>query len=123
MNRYTLFGITILLGFLASVYYGWAVRPVTAHNAEPHLLRDDFRADYALMVAEAFLADGDEERAIAALGFLGEEGEPYNPYALISDAMLFGTENGFSPEDLALLQTLQQALLEYDPRFGATPTP
>lgn len=123
MNRYTVFGITILIGFLASVYYGWAVRPVTARNAEPALLREDFRADYALMVAEAFQADKDEERAITSLAFLGEQGEAYNPYAFISDAMLFGSENGFSAEDLALLQTLQQALLDFDPRFGATPTP
>lgn len=123
MNRYILFGITILLGFLATVYYGWALRPVTARDAAPALLRQDFRADYALMVAEAYQADEDEERAIAALAFLGVEGQPYNPYALIGDAMLFGTENGFSADDLGLLQTLQLALLEFDPRLGATPTP
>ena len=123
MNRYTVFGITILVGFLAAVYYGWAVRPVSVHDATPALLREDFRADYALMVAEAFMVDNDPERAISSLSFLAVEGEPYNPYEFVADALLFGTEEGYSLPDLAALQALEQGLREYDPSFSATPTP
>ena len=123
MNRYTLFGITIFLGFLAAVYYGWAMRPLAAANAAPVLLRVDFRTDYALMVAEAFQADHNTERAIAALGFLGVEAETYNPYAFVSEALAFGTENGYSVTDLELLQGLQTALLEFDAGFAGTSTP
>lgn len=122
MSRYTLFGITIFLGFLFAVYYGWAVRPLTAANASPSLLREDYRADYVLMIAEVFQADQNIERAIAALGFLGVEGEPFNPYAFVSDALAFGTANGYSLVDLELLQGLATALLEFDAGFAGTPT-
>lgn len=123
MNRYILFGITILIGFVFAVYYGWAVRPITAANAEPSLLREDYRADYVLMAAEAYQADHNTERAIGALGFLGREGETYNPYAFVSDALAFGVENGYSVTDLDLLQELQAALLEFDASFAPTSTP
>jgi hypothetical protein len=123
MNRYTLFGITILIGFVFAVYYGWAVRPIPAANAQPALLREDYRADYVLMVAEAYQADHNAERAIGSLGFLGSEGETYNPYAFVSDAQAFGTNNGYSVADLELLQELQAALLEFDASFAPTATP
>ena len=123
MSRYALFGITIFLGFIFAVYYGWAVRPLAAANAAPVLLREDYRADYVVMVAEAFHADHNTERAIAALGFLGVEGEPYNPYAFVSDALTFGTENDYAVVDLELLQALAAALLEFDAGFAGTPTP
>jgi len=123
MSRYTLFGVTIFFGFVIAVYYGWAVRPITAANAPPTLLREDYRADYVLMVAEAFQADHNTERAIGALGFLGTEGQKYDPYAFVSDALAFGTQNGYSVVDLELLQGLLAALLEFDASFAPTPTP
>ncbi len=123
MTRYILFGISILLGFIGSVYYGWADRPVRATDAAPAVLRQDFRSDYTLMVAEAFQNDHNTERAIASLGFLATTGKPYNPYGLVSDALTFGTKNGYAVTDLGLLQTLQSALLEFDPTLAGTPTP
>jgi hypothetical protein len=122
MNRYLAFGVAILVGFVLAVYFFWS-RPVFVSDADPSLLRQDFRADYVLMVAEAFQTDHDEERAISSLGFLGVEGEPYNPLDFVSDTLLFGTENGYSIDDLEMLQDLEQALLAYDPRFAPTPTP
>ncbi|MEX2160561.1 MAG: hypothetical protein WD751_01490 [Anaerolineales bacterium] len=123
MNRYIAFSVSILLGLLISVYYGWSARSVSVSDANPTLLRLDFRHDYVLMVAEAFEADPDVEQAISRLGFLGVAGQPYNPLDLVSDTLLFGTENGYLVTDLELLQSLEQALLSYDPRFGPTPTP
>ena len=123
MNRYIVFSVTILIGPVISVYYGWSARSVSVRDAEPALLREDFRADYVLMVAEAFQADHDVERAIASLGFLAIDGEAYNPIDFVSDTMIFATENGYSVADLELLQELEQALLTYDPRFAPTPTP
>ncbi len=122
-NRYALFGLTILIGFVAAVYYGWAVRPVTVRDAAPTLLREDFRADYVLMVAEAYEADHEVERAIGALGFLSEDQEGYNPLVFVSDATAFGVDAGYSVGDLELLQALAAALKTFDPGFAATPTP
>jgi hypothetical protein len=123
MNRYYLFGLTILAGLLLSVYYGWAVRPVSATNVTPDLLREDFRADYVLMIAEAYQADADVERAVVSFAFLAEQGQPYNPATFVAEAIRFGTEEGYSVADLALLQDLEQALFTFDPAFAATPTP
>lgn len=111
------------MGFLAAVYYGWAVRPVSIRNAEPALLREDFRADYVLMVAEAYHADHEVERAIGTLGFLSEGQEGYNPLVFVSEAMAFGVGAGYSVDDLELLQALAAALKTFDPGFAATPTP
>lgn len=123
MNRYALFGLTILAGLILALYYGWAVRPVHATNVDPDLLREDFRADYALMIAEAYQADSDVERSVVSFAFLAEEGQPYNPVDFVIEAIQFGTEEGYSISDLALLQDLEQALLSFDPAFAATPTP
>ena len=123
MNRYYAFGATILIGLLVAVYYGWVVRPVSVRNADPTLLREDFRADYVLMVAEAYAADHEIERAIGALGFLSKEREEYNPLIFVNDAMEFGVDAGYSVADLKLLQTLEAGLKTFDPGFAATATP
>ena len=123
MNRYYAFGATILIGLLVAVYYGWVVRPVSVRNAVPTLLREDFRADYVLMVAEAYAADHEIERAIGALGFLSKEREEYNPLIFVNDAMEFGVDAGYSVADLKLLQTLEATLKTFDPGFVATATP
>jgi len=119
MNRYIVFGVTILLGLVASLYYGWVARSVEVTDAAPALLRVDFKADYALMVAEGFTADNDIERAIGHLAFLDSE----NPRRPVVAAIEFGQDEGYSQGDLMLLATLAEALRDYDPGFTATPTP
>jgi hypothetical protein len=118
-QRQILFVITILLGFVGSLYYGWVKAPVDISDAEPSLLRADFRADYALMVAEAYQADQDVDRAVASLAFLN----PENVLVPVEAALTFGQEHGFSPDDIASLAALAEALREYDPGLAATPTP
>ncbi len=119
MNRYTVFGVTILLGLVASVYYGWFGRSVEVSDAAPALLRVDFKADYALMVAESFAADNDIEHAIEHLAFLDAD----NARTPVVAAIEFGQDEGYSQDDLVLLATLAEALRDYDPGFLATPTP
>jgi hypothetical protein len=119
MTRYILFAISIALGLTASLYYGWAVRPVRVDDSAPALLREDYRADYALMVAESFAADHIIERAVEHLEWLDEE----NPLRPVVSALEFAQDNGYSQQDLALLAALAQGLREYDPTLAATPTP
>lgn len=119
MNRYIVFGVTILLGLVASVYYGWFARSVEISDAAPSLLRVDFKADYALMVAESFASDKDIERAIEHLVFLDSD----NPRSPVVAAIEFGQDEGYSQDDLVLLAALAEALRDYDPDFLATPTP
>lgn len=119
MNRYIVFGVTILLGLVASLYYGWFGRSVEVSDAAPTLLRVDFKADYALMVAESFAADKDIQRAIEHLAFL----DAHNPRTPVVAAIEFGQKQGYSQDDLVLLASLAEALRDYDPSFLATPTP
>lgn len=119
MNRYIAFGITILLGLVASLYFAWGGNPPEVQNAAPDLLREDFRADYALMVAEAFQVDDDVERAIEQLTFLDAE----NPLLPVDAALEFGQETGYDPTDISRLEALVVALRSFDPSLSATPTP
>jgi hypothetical protein len=118
MTRYLLFGITIVLGLAASLYAGWQLRPLSAPDAEPSLLRQDFAADYALMVAESYAADGNIDRAIEHLAFLNAE----NALIPVVAAIEFGQEHGFAEADLAVLTALAEDLSQI-PSLAATPTP
>ncbi|MBX3045847.1 MAG: hypothetical protein KF698_02495 [Anaerolineales bacterium] len=119
VTRYTLFGLTILLGLIASLYAGWELRPLSAADAAPSLLREDYAADYALMAAEAYAADGNLDRAIDHLEFLNAE----NPLLPLVNAMEFGREHEYSQADLNLLAELASALREQVPSLSHTPTP
>lgn len=119
MNRYIAFGVTILVGLIASLYLAWMGGTANVSDAEPNLLREDFRADYALMVAEAFQANNNAEEAVAHLAFLDAE----SPIAPVEEAIAFGENAGFSENDLALLDNLADALVVFNPDFALTPTP
>lgn len=118
-TRYILFGITILVGLIAGLYLGWEVRPVSAADAEPGLLREDFAADYTLMAAESYAADGNLERAIAHLEFLNAT----NPLLPVIAALEFGQEHGFAADDIALLAALASDLRAELPSLDTTVTP
>jgi hypothetical protein len=119
VNRYIAFGVTILVGLIASLYFAWMGGIANVSDAEPNLLREDFRADYALMVAEAFQTNTDVEEAVAHLAFLDAE----SAITPVEEAIDFGQEAGFSDSDLALLDNLADALVVFNPDFAPTPTP
>jgi len=119
VTRYALFALTILLGLLAGLYAGWELRPLSAANAEPSLLREDFAADYALMAAEAYAADGNLDRAIEHLEFL----DPINPLLPLVAALEFGQVQNYTQADLNLLAELASALRSQVPSLSHTPTP
>lgn len=119
VTRYAFFGLTILLGLLASLYVGWELRPLSAADAAPALLREDYAADYALMAAEAYAADGNLDRAIEHLEFLNAS----NVLAPMVAAMEFGQEHNYSEADLNLLAALASELRNQVPSLSNTPTP
>ena len=73
MNRarilLTLFGF--LLGVGAGLVYSWALNPVEYTDTAPASLRQDFKEDYLSLIASAFMATGDLNRARARLTLLG----------------------------------------------------
>ncbi|UYN90045.1 MAG: hypothetical protein KIT08_02125 [Anaerolineales bacterium] len=119
VTRYAIFGLTILLGLIASLYLGWELRPLSAADADPSLLREDYAADYALMAAEAYAADGSLSRAMEHLELLNAD----NALLPLVAAMEFGQEHGYSQADLNLLANLAGALRDQVPSLSHTPTP
>lgn len=119
MRRYTLFGITILLGLIAGLYYGWVLSPVRVVDTGPAILRADFQSDYVLMVAEVYRSEQHPERAFQRLEFLGEA----NPLTFTAAAEDFARNNDFIPQDIALIKLLDAALRAWDPSLEFTPTP
>ena len=62
-------GLGAILGL--GLYYGWIVRPRVEIRGEAQALRQDYKDDYVLMIAEAFSGDGDLALAQARLRTAG----------------------------------------------------
>jgi hypothetical protein len=116
--RYVLFVIAIALGLGLGLFYGWVVSPVELIDTAPNTLREDYRADYVLMVAEAYTVDGDLELAVRRLAMLGDQ----HPIEIISEAGVFGAQIGYTFDDLQTMRDLADALRGWNPNFPPTST-
>ena len=103
MSRWLLFLITIVIGVVAGLCYGWFINPVRYVDTTPDTLRQDYQADYVLMVAEAYQAEGDLGMAVRRLALMGS----IRPADTVAEATLFAVEEGYSQPDLALMQRLR----------------
>jgi len=63
--------IAVLAGIALGLVYGWVIAPVQYTDVTPNILREDYRADYVLMVAEAHQSEQDPEMAARRLAILG----------------------------------------------------
>ena len=111
MARWILFLIVVLLGGALGLVYGWVVNPVEYVDTTPDSLRADFKADYVLMVAESYHANGDVALAARRLALLGGP----NLTETVSEAMVFGGQAGYAEDDLAILAQLASDLQTWDP--------
>jgi len=118
MSRWTKFLIAVVLGAAGGLFYGWVVNPVEYVDISPTSLRMDYKADYALMVAEAFQADNDLGLAVRRLALLGNT----TPTDIVTNALDYGQQHAYAAQDLTLLQSLGEALLKWDPKLEI-PTP
>lgn len=64
------FIIGLLLGVAAGLYYSWAISPVEYIDSSPDSLREDFKSDYLALIASAYAATGDADRARARLAWV-----------------------------------------------------
>jgi hypothetical protein len=130
MSRWILFLITVALGIGAGLYYGWRIDPVEYTNTTPDTLRDDYKTDYVLMVAETYQVDNDLDLAAQRLAVLGKqgvsggEGGSGNPGAaqtaaaeIVAAALQYATtiQPPYAEADLALMRRLSEALKPLDP--------
>ena len=105
-KRIILFLIMIAGGLGLGLVYGWIINPVKTADSSVSSLRADYKADYVLMVAEIYQADGDLEQAAARLGLLGSQ----PPGKIVAEGLLTARSLGYMPADLSLIESLSQAL-------------
>jgi len=105
-KRILLFFIMIAAGLGLGLLYGWIINPVKYVNTAGDSLRADYKADYVLMVAEIYAADGNLEQAVRRLGLLGS----LPPGQIVSEGLATANALGYAAEDISLMTRLAQAL-------------
>ncbi|MFZ1042637.1 MAG: hypothetical protein WCA79_12900 [Anaerolineales bacterium] len=115
MPRWLFSVIAIAIGIGLGLLYGWVISPVQFVDTTPASMRADYRADYVLMIAEAYHSDQNTDLAIRRLAVFGSD----SPAEIASQALQTGQIIGYSAEDISTLQELTRALQAYQP----APTP
>lgn len=114
MNRaralLTLLGF--LLGLAAGLVYSWVLNPVEYTDTAPASLRQDFKEDYLSLIASAYMATGDLNRARSRLAVLGMSASPEELSRLAQSRLAAG-----QPE------TEAQALAQLAAVLGERPAP
>ena len=104
--RSPLLYVGVVLGLAGGLLYGWVLHPAAPPTAAPAALRQDYRTDYVLMVAEAYQAERDIDLAAQRLAQLG----PATPAAIVDEAVAYANRQGFAAGDMELLSRLARDL-------------
>jgi hypothetical protein len=104
--RWFLFLLAIFTGLAIGLAYGWFVNPVEYSDTTLNRLKVDYQTDYVLMIAESFSYDGDLGRAILRL----QNFENQPPIEIISQAVVFGEQVGYTDTDIRHLRALLTAI-------------
>ena len=102
----------ILIGIALGVIYGWVIDPIEYTDVTPNILRADYRADYVLMVAEAHQSEQNSETSARRLAMLGSE----SPAQIVTSTLDYAANNGFTQDEIILLQGLLTAMQTYQPQ-------
>ncbi|MBP8998373.1 MAG: hypothetical protein KBG10_08820 [Anaerolineaceae bacterium] len=110
------FFIAILIGIAGGLMLGWLFNPNEAPSTRLRDLREDFKADYVLMVAEAYAGDGDLGQAINRL----EQLNPDNPLRAAQEGLLTAQKMGYQDWEMRYLIDLEAAVRQWKAE-GETP--
>lgn len=106
-SRWARFIVAIIVGIGLGLLYGWVIDPPEYTNTSPSDLRQDFKTDYVLMVAEMYQAEGDAQAAVRRLAYLGDQ----EATKTIQTAIDFANEHTDYPQgDLRLIQSLLEGI-------------
>jgi hypothetical protein len=111
MFRYILFIFMIGVGAVLGNYYAQEVNPVNIVDAPPDTLRQDYKTDYVLMVAEVYSLEQNTALAARQLALLGSAA----PVEIINQALLFALDNGYPAQDLLLIRDLSLVMSTWNP--------
>ena len=109
--------IAAALGIALGLVYGWVIDPIEYTDVPPNTLREDYRADYVLMVAEAYQNEIDSETAARRLAVLGGE----SPALVTSSTLEYAKQNAFTENEIQALQDLLTAMQTYQPQGSTNP--
>lgn len=113
MARWFRFFIVLLLGSGIGLLYGWVIDPVEFIDTSPKSLREDYKTDYVLMVAEVYQVDQELSLVFERLSFLGD----LDPEIYVENALYFAVQSGYSPSDLSLLRALSDSITNNSAEF------
>lgn len=105
-SRLARFLIGLALGLALGLGYAWRIQPVAYYDTAPDSLRQDYRVDYVLMVAQSYQREGDLRLALLRLAALG----PQPPAENVEEAIVFAEANGFIRNDREALRRLADDL-------------
>jgi len=100
--RVSRFFLGLVIGLALGLGYTWLLQPVTYYDTAPASLRQDYRTDYVLMVAQAYRAEGDLSLTLLRLAALG----PEPPLDMVDGAIKFAQTNEFAIDDTQALTDL-----------------
>jgi hypothetical protein len=113
--------LALLAGLGLGLVYSWFLSPVTYVDANPALLRADFKDQYRIVIAASYAASQDLARARARLELLGDA-DPISSLTAQAQRMLAAGEPFDNVRPLAQLATDLQRGFASSP-FTPTPFP
>lgn len=117
MSRWIRFFIVLGIGLVVGLFYTWKLNPPQLKDTSPDTLRQDYKTDYVLMVAEVYHANGNLDTAVQYLALLSNQ----PPLEIADTALRYArgdpnsTEALYPAEYLSLLQELADALKTIQP--------
>ena len=117
LNRYIWFLLMIIIGAGISLYYSWFIKPPDFVDAVFTNLRQDYKSDYILMVAEIYDMDHNRLEANHRLDAILDQNETKE--WLIQNAIKNAEGLGYDPVDLRKMNQLFEVVTGLKPT--ATP--
>ncbi len=105
-RRIIWFGLSIVVGLVIGLVYGWFFRTAAPQDLSFEALRADYKADYVLMVAEIYKSEKDAALAKSRLMSIGDQ----NVDLLVQQALMTARSLGYAPQDIELISALSRAL-------------
>jgi len=106
LKKFIWFVIALAIGTTLGLLYGWVYSPAPANSAGLVNLRDDYKADYVLMVSEVFQHEQNAPVAITRLERLGDG----TAIQALQFGLLSAQKYGFTFSDLQLMGELYKSL-------------
>jgi hypothetical protein len=104
--RWVFILLALLAGTGLGVAYGWYIDPVDFFDLPPDSLRDDYKADYVLMIAEAYRLEQDPGLAARRLAVFGSQ----SPSSIAASGLDYAQAHGYPDSDIALIRELVTAM-------------